>query len=128
MGAYDDDIATALELLEEFGETSTIARRVAASLPDEDEPWHPGAPDETTYAVSAVWLDWDVERIAAGLVKAGDQRVLVGPETTSGVALPMPDPSVDRIVRADGAEWAIVGVKAVQPAAQAVLYELQVRQ
>jgi hypothetical protein len=123
VGYYDDEIATALELIAEFGETSTLRRTEPGDPPDTDQPWRTGAPTPADHSVSAVWLDWEVDRIDGELIKAGDQRVFVA---ASGMTV-TPSPTVDRILRASGEEWTIVTVRTLNPNGETILHELQVR-
>jgi hypothetical protein len=124
MAQYDGSIATALRLLQKFGESSTLVRRVDPAPADPEKPWDLGDPSETEYAVEAVWLDAEVSRELLSLVQVGDQTVYVA---ASGLSV-VPDPGLDTIQRVTGDRWNIISVKTLNPNGQLIMHELLVRQ
>ena len=119
MGVFDDQIATALALITENGELSTIERE--ARTPGAKS-WRPGS-TTTSFTARAVWLNYNLRRVDGERIKAGDQKVLIA---ASGLSI-TPDASTDKIVRADGQRWSIENVETLAPNGELILYTLQVR-
>jgi hypothetical protein len=124
MGQYDDDIATAKELIAEAGEDSVI-HRLTPGVVDPDKPWLPVPSVPTEHTVSAVWLNYRMSMMMNApdsLIKVGDKKVLVAAMDIDEIS------ASDQIERADGERYKIEGVKLLDPNGQRILYELQVRQ
>jgi hypothetical protein len=121
--AYTRQIATALRLIQKKGESSTLVRRVDGAASPSDEPWLPTTPTETSYTVSAVWLDAMVERPTGSTIQSGDQIVYVA---ASGLTV-TPDAAVDTIKRATGDRWSIISVETLSPNGEVIMHTLHVR-
>lgn len=124
MARFDTQIVTAKRLIERNGEASVLQRRTDGTPPDPTQPWNPGTPTTTDSDVSAVWLDYDLERVDGKLIKEGDQEVLIpgsDPDFT-------PDASTDILIRASGVKWSIKNVNTLAPNGQVILYTIQARQ
>ena len=87
MGVFDDLITTAEELIEDNGETSTIKRRVDGTPADSTKPWETGAVTYTSYTVSAVWLNYSLNRMDGQILKEGDGYLIQPYKTTNGTFL-----------------------------------------
>lgn len=123
MGAFDGDIATAQELIAEFGEDA-IVRRQMPGAPDPTAPWKPVAAVPVDIPVRAVFLNYNLQSsgelyVGGSLIKATDKKVLVA-------AASAPDITVsDQIVRASGEVWKIANLYLLDPNGQRILYTLQ---
>lgn len=124
MAQFDNQIATAKRLIDKYGETSVHRRTVDGSPADPSQPWNPGTPVSTDTSVSAVWLNYDQQRVDGQTIKTGDQEVLI-PGSDLDAA---PDASTDVLIRASGEQWSIVSVEPLSPNGQLILYTVQVRQ
>jgi len=118
---YADAIALALRLITQYGEASTLRRRV--DPPAAPRQWEPGAPSYVSHAVRAVWFEESKRRADGDVTKAGDQVVYVA---ASGMTV-APDPSVDVLVRASGEVWSIVASEPLCPNGETILYKVVVK-
>lgn len=116
--------ALALRQLADKGERATLVVRTDGAPPDASEPWVPGPPTEASTEVDACFFSIDDQRSPGTLQAQGSvQRVLV-----AGTALAAaPEPNRAHLVRADGTRWEVVGVEAVNPNEDRVLYKLTAR-
>jgi hypothetical protein len=124
MAQFDNQILTAKRLITKFGEVSTHRRATDGAPADPTQEWNPTTPTNADTAVTAVWLDYELKRIDNLLIKRGDQEVLIA---GSDLATP-PDAETDVLIRADGAQWAIISVETLSPNGQLILYTIQARQ
>jgi hypothetical protein len=118
---YSEFIALAHELLEEFGEESTLVRSVGTPS-DPEKPWAQGTPVVIRYPVHTAWITESILRRPT-LVKQGEVFAILASEDLEVV----PDPSVDQMERADGRRYAIVKVEPLNPAGQVIIYEVTAR-
>lgn len=75
---------------------------------------------------SGIETKYDAESVAAGLVAAGDIRLLLSPLKTDGSPMPQPVADSWTLTKADG-DWTIKRVTPTSPAGVVVMYELAVR-
>lgn len=93
MGRFDNQIATALRLINKNGETSILRRRVDAE--NTSQPWRPGTPSFEEYEVDAVWLDAMTDRVGGRITKSEGQTVYI---PASGLTID-PDAATDQLIR-----------------------------
>lgn len=119
MARFDSAIALAERLIAKNGETTTFERTTPV---EGSAPWEPNAPTVEEIEVSAVWLNRSILR-ADALAKEGEAYVLV-----AGASLATtPDPTRDRLVRADGTRFSVMRAEPLDPNGQMILYELRVK-
>lgn len=117
---YDKSAATALRLLQKFGQAVTLRKQTAGAYDPAT-----GAATVTTsdYSATGVFLDYKLQNSGQALensmVQVGDKKLLLSPDVTSA-------PDVDDLIIGQGT-WRIVNIKAVNPSGTPVLYELQLR-
>ena len=89
---------------------------------DPAKPWRgTTAADTVSTPVTAVFVGFRKADVDGGLIRRGDQKVLVK-------AAGLPDiTGYDEVVDSEGIKWRIVNVEAVRPGAVTLLYKLQVR-
>lgn len=81
------------------------------------------AQDHTSFGVET---KYDAQSVAAGLVAAGDIRLLLSPLKADGSPMPKPVADSWTLTKADG-DWTIKRVTPTSPAGVVVMYELAVR-
>lgn len=125
---YSSKVLLAERLIGKFGRTVTLVRRDRTSG-DAAQPWRgpadPGTDESVT--LKAVLLDFDSENVDGRLVRHDDMKALVAAKDVTD-ALPAAAliEEYDRLV--DGTfEWAIQGVKSLQPGDTRIAYELHLR-
>lgn len=117
---YAGSAATALKLLQNFGQAVTLRKQTAGAYDPAT-----GSATVTTadHAGTGVLLDYKLvnsgQMLENSMVQAGDKKLLLAPDIAA-------TPEPDDLVIAQGT-WRIVNVKAVNPAGTVVLYELQLR-
>jgi hypothetical protein len=109
--------ATALRLLEKFGQTGSIIRDVPGSGPD----WDPGPPVPTTSPCTLVVLKFDNKDIDGTLIKASDKKVYIA---AKGLSIA---PTTTDKVMIGGVSHTIVRVMPLNPAGINVYFEIQAR-
>lgn len=129
---YDRMAATALRLIEQFGQDITLRDTV----PGEYDPVT-GAqtPDvEVDQPAQAVLQDYALQQsgmsYAEGtVIRQGDKKILVAAMTkdANGQQVQLTPPTLTTTVLADGATWTIVNIKEINPAGTPLVYELQGR-
>ena len=129
---YDKMSATALRLIERFGQTITLRDTV----PGEYDPVSGATtPDvEVDQPAQAILQDYALQQsgmtYAEGtVIKQGDKKILVAAMTTdaNGQQVQITPPQLTTKVIADGATWTIVNIKEINPAGTPLVYELQGR-
>lgn len=123
MGVFDDDIATAKELIDESGEQAFV-RRVTPGVPDPDTPWIAVPPTTVDVPVSAVFLNYNLQSsgepyVGGSLIKAGDKKVLIAAADIGDIT------ASDLIVRASGEVWKVANPKLLDPNGQKILWTVQ---
>lgn len=120
---YDRMSATALNLIERFGQTITLRDTV----PGEYDPVTGGStPDvEVSQPAQAILQDYALQQAGMSyaegtVIKQGDKKILVAAQ---GIT----PPTLTTTVLADGATWAIVNIKEINPAGTPLVYEIQGR-
>ncbi|WP_312450068.1 hypothetical protein [Stutzerimonas nitrititolerans] len=120
---YDRMAATALRLIEQFGQEITLRDTV----PGEYDPVTGGStPDvEVSQPAHAILQDYALQQsgmsYAEGtVIKQGDKKILVA-------AQGLTPPTLTTTVIADGATWTIVNIKEINPAGTPLVYEIQGR-
>jgi len=120
---YDKMGATALRLIERFGQTITLRDTV----PGEYDPVTGGSTPETTVdqPAQAILQDYALQQsgmtYAEGtVIKQGDKKILVA-------AQGLTPPQLTTTVLAGGVTWTIVNIKEINPAGTPLVYELQGR-
>lgn len=129
---YNKMGATALRLIERFGQTVTLRDTV----PGDYDPVTGGSTPETTVdqPAQAILQDYALQQsgmsYAEGtVIKQGDKKILVAAMTkdANGQPVQLTPPTLATAVIADGATWTIVNVKEINPAGTPLVYELQGR-
>lgn len=125
MGAYDEDITTALELIAEAGKPVALVRFSEAA--PAAQTWDNGALVETLEPVHAVFLNFSSKDMATrvgmkGLpeIDASHRKVLMPAATLTRA------PTTHDVVRDSEGDWAIVYVNTLSPNGQDILHTLQV--
>lgn len=120
---YDRMSATALRLIERFGQEITLRDTV----PGEYDPVAGGSTPETTVDQTAQAILQDYALQQAGMsyaegtvIRQGDKKIMVA-------AQGLTPPQLTTTVLADGATWTIVNIKEINPAGTPLVYELQGR-
>jgi len=121
MARFDTQIVTAKRLIDKNGETSTFRR---TTLTASGDPWDVDTPTVTNTPVSAVWLDFDEQRIDGELIRIGDQEVLIPASDLPSIN---PNSNTDVLIRENGEQWAIVRTQTLAPNEQVILHQVQVR-
>lgn len=119
---YQDDADTAAELLEEFGQPVTLTSKTSGAYSPST-----GAAVVTTdtQTVNAVVLDYGSRDIDGTLIRAGDKRLLMAPQTTAGDDLTAP--VVDDTVAVGSTTYTVKGIKTLSPAGTVVLFDCNIR-
>lgn len=119
---YQDDADTAAELLEEFGQSVTLTSKASGAYSTAT-----GAATvaTSTQTVSAVVLDYGSRDIDGTLIRAGNKRLLMAPQTTAGVDLTAP--VVDDTVLVGSTTYTIKGIKTLSPAGTVILFDCNIR-
>lgn len=126
MGVYDEDIASALEMIAEAGKPVVLVRLSTASPPT--EPWdNAGDPVETLEPTRAVFLDFNLQDARARKamkgapeIDASHRKVLIPAAELSGL------PTTHDVLRDEEGDWAILYAQNLSPNGQDILYTLQV--
>ncbi|MFP5338326.1 MAG: hypothetical protein ACLGIW_07520 [Gammaproteobacteria bacterium] len=120
---YDRMAATALRLIEQFGQEITMRDTV----PGEYDPVTGGSTPETTVDQPAQAILQDYALQQAGMsyaegtvIRQGDKKILVA-------AQGLTPPQLTTTVLADGVTWTIVNIKEINPAGTPLVYEIQGR-
>lgn len=124
MGVYDDDIASALQMIAESGALVTWRQVVASPPVDPSKPWKPVQPE--------TFNDVDVHIVFLPLSRVGNEskRKAKDGETESGneqglmgaVAF---EPSTKDVVIRAGRELRILNISKLAPNGEAILYTIE---
>jgi hypothetical protein len=121
MGFYDEMAATALDLINEFGQPVTIID----VTPGEYDPGVGGTGPDTTVerAAQGILLDFTGYEFQSNtLIQQGDKKLKIA---AKGLNVP---PSLLSKVICQGRTWSIIPpLKEINPAGTPLVYELQVR-
>lgn len=125
MGAYDEDITTALELIAEAGKPVVLVRLTESAPPA--NPWDNGTPAEVLEPAVAVFLNFSSKDVATRVgmkgapeIDANHRKVLM---PASGL---LSAPTTKDVVRDEEGDWSIVYVNTLSPNGQDILHTLQV--
>lgn len=123
-GAYDDEIATALELIAEAGQVCAWHKEGELTLTDPNRPWLGGTPSEVIHNPSIVFVPATDGGSSFGLTKFKEG---VPNFTTFGLmgAVGFEPKPGERVMRGT-MPLVIVDVDALQPAEDVVLYVLSI--
>lgn len=120
---YDRMAATALRLIEQFGQPITLRDTVPG---DYDPVTGAQTSDvEVTQPAQAILQDYALQQSGMSyadgtVIKQGDKKILVA-------AQGLTPPTLTMKVLADGTTWTIVNIKEINPAGTPLVYELQGR-
>lgn len=114
---YSRATKTADRLLSRFGQTGTLSK----STPGAGDPWNPGSPTVTTYAVTLVRIGYTLKERDGTIVQAGDDRVYIAVQSLSV----SPDPSDQLTIGTE--TWSIVASAPLTPGGVTLLWEMQIR-
>ena len=124
---YDRMAATALRLIERFGQTATLSDTPEPDPDDYDPVTGMGAAIvPVTQLVQVILLDYTMQEAgiinaAGSLVQQGDKKIMLA---AKGLACP---PTMTTTILADGLTWTIINIKSTNPAGTPLLYELHGR-
>lgn len=124
MTFYSELAADAADLIAEFGQPVTLTRSVPGAY--DTATGTNGASTVTTQACLAVEDAYKAREIDGTLVRVGDRRLILSPETSSGTAVTAAEPG-DTITFADGTVWTVKTVEPTSPGGTALIYTLQLR-
>ena len=124
---YDRMAATALRLIERFGQTATLSDTPEPDPDDYDPVTGMGAAIvPVTQPGQVILLDYTMQEAgiinaAGSLVQQGDKKIMLA---AKGLAWP---PTMTTTILADGLTWTIINIKTTNPAGTTLLYELHGR-
>lgn len=114
---YSEIAATALELIAEFGASTTLT----AVTPGTYNPANGAVtPTTSTQTVSCVVFPYGDKMVDGTLIKAADRQAFIAAD---GLVAP----SAGDTIAWESATWQIVRVKTIAPAGSVVVVELQIR-
>lgn len=124
---YDRMAATALRLIERFGQTAMLSDTPEPG-PDDYDPVTGTGPVvvPVTQPGQVILLDYTEQEAgiinaAGSLVQQGDKKILLA---AKGLAWP---PTMTNTILVDGLTWTIVNIKSTNPAGTLLVYELHGR-
>lgn len=122
---YDDMASTAAEMIGEFGQAVTLTRSVPGA-------YNPttgtnGAATVTTQSCLAVEEAYKAREIDGTLIKAGDKKLILSPQTAAGATVTAPTEGDTVTFAGDADPWTIKSVEPLSPGGTALLYTLQLR-
>ena len=124
---YDRMAATALRLIERFGQTATLSDTPEPD-PDDYDPVTGTGPVTVpvTQPGQVILLDYTAQEAgiinaAGSLVQQGDKKIMLAAKE---LAWP---PTMTTTILADGLTWTIINIKTTNPAGTPLLYELHGR-
>jgi hypothetical protein len=109
--------ASALRLIDKFGQAGSIVRDVPGSGPE----WDPGEPVPTSFPCTMAVLKFDNKDIDGTLIKATDKKVYIATKEISVVPT-----TTDKLMIGDYPHT-IVRVIPLNPAGTSVYFEVQAR-
>lgn len=121
---YDRMAATALRLIERFGQTATLSDTPEPDPDDYDPVTGMGAAIvPVTQPGQVILLDYTAQEAgiinaAGSLVRQGDKKIMLA---AKGLAWA---PTMTTTILADGLAWTIINIKTTNPAGTPLLYEL----
>ena len=124
---YDRMAATALRLIERFGQTATLSDTPEPDPDDYDPVTGMGAAIvPVTQPGQVILLDYTMQEAgiinaAGSLVLQGDKKIMLA---AKGLAWA---PTMTTTILADGLTWTIINIKTTNPAGTPLLYELHGR-
>ena len=124
---YDRMAATALRLIERFGQTATLSDTPEPDPDDYDPVTGMGAAImPVTQPGQVILLDYTMQEAgiinaAGSLVQQGDKKIMLA---AKGLAWA---PTMTTTILADGLTWTIINIKTTNPAGTPLLYELHGR-
>jgi hypothetical protein len=121
---YDRMAATALRLIERFGQTATLTEVTAGEY--DPVTGIDSEPVTLTQPGQVILLDYTVQEAgiinaAGSLVQQGDKKIMLA---AKGLEWP---PMMTTAILADGLTWTIVNIKSTNPAGTPLVYELHGR-
>ena len=124
---YDRMAATALRLIERFGQTATLSDTPEAD-PDDYDPVTGVGPVivPVTQPGQAILLDYTTQEAgiinaAGSLVQQGDKKIMLAAKGLAWV------PTMTTTILVDGLTWTIINIKSTNPAGTPLVYELHGR-
>lgn len=124
---YDRMAATALRLIERFGQAATFSDTPEPD-PDDYDPVTGTGPVvvPVTQPGQVILLDYTVQEAgvinaAGSLVEQGDKKIMLA---AKGLAWP---PTMTTTILVDGLTWTIVNIKSTNPAGTPLVFELHGR-
>lgn len=125
MGVYDEDIASALEMIAEAGKPVVLVRPAESAPPA--QPWDNGTPAEVLEPAVAVFLNFSSKDVATRVGMAGAPEIDASHRKVLMPASPLTSPPTTHdVVRDETGDWAIVYVNTLSPNGQDILHTLQV--
>lgn len=120
MAYYDDDIATAEELIREFG-VGCLLTRMSTVSPNPDEPWEVGQPVEDSVPVQCVFLNFGTQQVLFNgtEIPRGAKKILLSCQSLVGAV-----PLAAHIKNPNGDVWKIENFKLLDPNGQRILYTI----
>lgn len=120
---YDRMAATALRLIDQFGQTITVRNPTEGSYDPVTGTTTPGLPNDQP--AQAILKDYALQQSGASYaegteIRQGDKEITIA---AHGVAKPL----MTTQIIADGVTWTIVSIKEINPAGTALVYKVQGR-
>ena len=125
IGAYDEEIATALELIKEAGQVC-VWRKQTTAVADPDRPWLGGVDTPVDHTPDIVFIPATDAPSGFGLTKfrKGEDSLVF---TTFGLMGPQDfEPAVNDVLLRDGVPQVLAAVDVLRPAEEVVLYVLSI--
>jgi hypothetical protein len=107
--------ASALRLIDKFGQAGAIVRDVPGSGPE----WDPGEPVPTAHTCTMAVFKFDNRDIDGTLIKANDKKVFIAAKGLS--------PTTTDKLMIGGVPHTVVRVISINPAGTSVYFEIQAR-
>ena len=124
---YDRMAATALRLIERFGQAATLSDTPEPD-PDDYDPVTGMGPVivPVTQSGQLILLDYSAQEAgiinaAGSLVQQGDKKIMLAAKGLTWA------PSMTTTILADGLTWTIINIKSTKPAGTPLVYELHGR-
>ena len=125
MGYYDEDVATALELIEEAG-VQCVWKKQSTTLDDADRPWLGGDDDPDSYDPFIAFIPATDTSSGFGLTKFRQGEDVRDFSTFGLMGAQDFTPEVTDTLLRGGVAQTIVAVDEIKPADQVVLYILSI--
>lgn len=120
---YDDDIAEAIDMIEEFGQSVTWRKLTDGALPNTTKPWEPGKAKKKNNTVSIVFLP-DTRDNRQSIRYTPKTEIVAGSELGLMGAVSFTPVVKDTVIR-DGVEMVVKSIDVLRPNGTPILYTME---